>query len=114
MRAQELFAKIKLGKYDADDPVWDLVSDAAKHLVVRLPLTYFEGLPVPQPGTSTSCIRAQGIYKSSTCVVPAQPARGEPLSELPKKRAGGVAILIVRIPQMQIALWSPDRLLGSQ
>lgn len=58
MRAQVLFEKIKLGKYDADDPVWDGVSDAAKDLVVRLQLAYFEGLPVPQPGTSTSCVRA--------------------------------------------------------
>lgn len=29
-----LFEKIKLGEYDADDPIWDHVSDSAKDLVV--------------------------------------------------------------------------------
>ena len=29
-----LFRKIKSGKYDADDPVWDGVSTAAKDLIV--------------------------------------------------------------------------------
>ena len=31
-----LFEKIKSGEYDADDPVWDHVSDDAKDLVARL------------------------------------------------------------------------------
>lgn len=29
-----LFRKIKSGKYDADDPVWDSISAAAKDLIV--------------------------------------------------------------------------------
>ncbi|KAK9820338.1 hypothetical protein WJX72_009178 [[Myrmecia] bisecta] len=31
-----LFEKIKSGEYDADDPIWDNVSDSAKDLVARL------------------------------------------------------------------------------
>jgi calcium/calmodulin-dependent protein kinase I len=31
-----LFEKIKSGHYDADDPVWDKVSEDAKDLVARL------------------------------------------------------------------------------
>jgi hypothetical protein len=31
-----LFRKIKSGKYDADDPVWDGISGSAKDLVVSV------------------------------------------------------------------------------
>ena len=31
-----LFRKIKSGKYDADDPIWDSISPSAKDLVVGL------------------------------------------------------------------------------
>ena len=32
-----LFRKIKSGKYDADDPIWEGISGPAKDLVVRMP-----------------------------------------------------------------------------